>query len=73
MEGVLAWNDEKLMLRRIVKGEYCYDPITVGQEMEVFQNGNWHRVQIKSIDQGPFIENWNYGDGIGCEARFINN
>ena len=73
MEGILAWNDEKLMLRHIVRGEYCYEPIAVGQELEVFQNGNWRKVQIKAIDQEPFIENWNYGSGIGCEARFIDS
>ena len=72
MEGILAWNDEKLMLRHIVKGEYAFAPISVGQELEVFQNGSWYRVQVHSIQEEPFFENWNYGNGIGCEARTIS-
>ncbi len=72
MEGILAWNDEKLMLRHIVKGEYAYEPLSAGQELDVFQNGNWHRVCLQSIQEEPFLADWNYGDGIGCEARTVN-
>ncbi len=72
MEGTLAWNDDKLMLRHIVKGEYAFEPLADGQELEVFQNGNWHRVRIQSIREEPYLVDWNYGDGVGCEARTLN-
>ena len=71
MEGILAWNNDKLMLRHIVKGEYSFDPIAVGQFLDVFQNGYWRRTQVQSVQEEPFFENWNYGNGIGCEARTV--
>ena len=45
----------------------------VGQEIELFQNGYWHKVKIHSTTDAPYVENWNYGDCLGCEVRLNEN
>ena len=69
MEGILMWNEEQLMLKHFSKGEVVFEKLSIGQEIEVFQNGYWHRIKVLSVSEEPFFEDWNYGSGIGCEAR----
>ena len=71
MEGTLALDDGKLALRHFLRGEIVFESLEVGQVLEIFQNGDWHRAEILSIDDEPYFANWNYGNGVGCEARLV--
>ena len=40
--------------------------------IELFQNGYWHKVKIHSTTDEPYIEDWAYGDCLGCEVKLPN-
>ena len=69
-EGILVWHDDSIAVQYFSKGELIFDHLAVGQEIEIFQNGFWHKVKIHSTTEEPYIEDWNYGDCLGCDVRF---
>ena len=69
-EGVLVWHKNSIAVQYFSKGELIFAHLTVGQEVEIFQNGYWHKVKIRSNTEEPYIEDWNYGNCLGCDVRF---
>lgn len=68
-EGVLVWHDDSIAVKYFDRGELIFSHLEVGQEIEMFQNGFWHKVKIRSNVDEPYIEDWNYGNCLGCEVR----
>ncbi|MBR6012621.1 MAG: hypothetical protein IK062_02410 [Selenomonadaceae bacterium] len=68
-EGILVWHGDSIAAKYFSNGELIFEKITVGQEVELFQNGFWHKVKIHSTTDEPYIEDWNYGNCLGCEVR----
>ena len=69
-EGILVWHDDSIAAKYFSNGELIFTKLQVGQEVELFQNGYWHKVKIQSVTDSPYIEDWNYGDCLGCDVRF---
>lgn len=69
-EGTLVWHKNSIAARYFSKGELIFEHLEIGQEVEIFQNGFWHKVKIRSNTDEPYIENWNYGNCLGCDVRF---
>lgn len=68
-EGTLIWHEDSIAVQHFLHGELIFTKLQRGQEIELFQNGYWHTVKIHSVTDAPYIENWNYGDCLGCEVR----
>ncbi len=69
IEGILFLHEDQITIKHFSHGELVYEKLQPGQSLEIFQNGYWHNVTIKSVTDEPFISDWNYGDCIGCDAR----
>lgn len=69
-EGILIWHGDSIAVQHFSKGELLFEKLEVGQEIELFQNGYWHKVKIHSVTDEPYIEDWNYGNCLGCDIRF---
>lgn len=69
-EGTLVWKKNSVAVQYFSKGELVFANLKVGQEIELFQNGYWHKVKIRSTTDEPYIEDWNYGNCLGCDVRF---
>lgn len=68
-EGTLVWHDDAIAAQFFRKGELIFEPLEVGQVVEIFQNGYWHKFKIFSVTEEPYFENSNYGNCLGCEIR----
>lgn len=68
-EGILVWHEDSVAAKYFSNGELNFSKLQVGQEIEIFQNGFWHKVKIRSATDEPYIEDWNYGNCLGCEVR----
>lgn len=68
-EGVLIWHEDSIAAQYFSRGELIFAKLKVGQEVEIFQNGFWHKVKIHSTTDEPYIEDWNYGNCLGCDVR----
>lgn len=69
-EGILVWHGDSIAVQYFSRGELIFKKLEVGQELELFQNGYWHKVKIRSNVDEPYIEDWNYGNCLGCDVRF---
>ncbi len=69
-EGTLVWKKNSVAVQYFSNGELVFANLNVGQEIELFQNGYWHKVKIRSNTDEPYIEDWNYGNCLGCDVRF---
>ena len=69
-EGILVWHDDSVAIQYFSRGELIFEHLKIGQEVELFQNGFWHKVKIRSNTDEPYIEDWNYGNCLGCDVRF---
>ena len=72
-EGTLVWHEDSIAVQYFAHGELIFTKLKIGQEVELFQNGYWHKVKIYSTTDAPYIKNWNYGDCLGCEVRLNEN
>ena len=72
-EGILIWHENSIAVQYFSHGELIFKKLQVGQKIEIFQNGYWHKVKIHSTTEEPYIENWNYGDCLGCEVKLIED
>ena len=68
-EGILIFHEDSIAVRYFERGELIYKKLKVGQTIEIFQNGFWHKVKIRSTTDEPYLEDWTYGDCLGCEAK----
>ena len=68
-EGILVWNEDSIAAKYFNHGELIFAPLKVGQEVEIFQNGYWHKVKVASVTEEPYLENWNYGNCLGCDIK----
>ena len=68
-EGILVWNEDSIAAKYFSHGELIFAPLKVGQEVEIFQNGYWHKVKVASVTEEPYLENWNYGNCLGCDIK----
>ena len=68
-EGTLVWHEGSIAAQYFSKGELIFSPLKVGQEVEIFQNGYWHKFKIISVTDEPYFEDCNYGNCLGCEIR----
>ena len=71
-EGILVWNEDSIAIQYFKHGELDFIKLNAGQQIEIFQNGHWHKVKIRSTTDEPYIENWNYGNCLGCEVKIKN-
>ena len=69
-EGTLVWKKNSVAVQYFSNGELVFANLNVGQEIELFQNGYWHKVKSRSNTDEPYIEDWNYGNCLGCDVRF---
>ncbi len=68
-EGTLVWHEDSIAVQHFIKGEIIFTKLAVGQTIELYQNGYWHEVKIASTTDEPYIEDWEYGNCLGCEVR----
>ena len=68
-EGILVWHEDSIAVQHFHNGELVFTKLQINQGVEIFQNGFWHKVKIHSTTNEPYIENWNYGDCLGCEVK----
>ena len=68
-EGILVWHEDSVAVQHFLHGNLIFTKLKRGQEIEIFQNGYWHKVKIYSATDEPYIEDWNYGDCLGCEVK----
>ena len=68
-EGTLIWHEDSIAVQHFLHGELIFTKLKVGQEILLYQNGYWHKVKIHSTTEEPYIENWLYGDCLGCEVK----
>lgn len=72
-EGILIWHEDSIAVRHFYKGELVFTKLKAGQEIELYQNGYWHKVKVHSTTDEPYIEDWMYGDCLGCEVRLSDD
>ena len=68
-EGILVWYEDSIAVKYFDRGELIYKVPEVGQTVRMFQNGVWHEVKIRSTTEEPYIEDWYYGNCLGCDVR----
>ena len=68
-EGILVWNGDSIAAKYFSRGELIFTPLKAGQEVEIFQNGFWHKVKVASVTEEPYLEDWNYGNCLGCDIK----
>ena len=68
-EGTLVWHEDSIAVQHFLNGELIFTKLKVGQEILLYQNGYWHKVKVNSTKNEPYIENWMYGDCLGCEVK----
>ena len=68
-EGILVWHGDSIAVQYFSHGDLIFAPLKVGQQVELFQNGYWHKVKIASITEEPYLEDWNYGNCLGCDIK----
>lgn len=68
-EGTLVWHEDSIAVEHFKNKELIFTKLAAGQEIELYQNGYWHKVKIRSTTEEPYIEDFEYGDGLGCEVR----
>lgn len=70
-EGTLVWHEDSIAVQYFANGELIFTKLQAGQEIELFQNGYWHKVKVNSTTDEPYIENWDYGNCLGCEVKIV--
>ena len=68
-EGTLVWRENAIAVEHFANREVIFTRLKVGQEIQLYQNGYWHEVKVRSTTEAPYIADWEYGDGLGCEVR----
>ena len=68
-EGILVWHEDSIAAQYFSRGELFFTPLKVGQEVEIFQNGYWHKFKVCSVTEEPYFEDCNYGNCLGCDIK----
>ncbi len=68
-EGILILHENHITVRHFKDGEVVFSKLRAGQEIEIYQNGYWHKVKVHSPTDEPYIADWEYGDCIGCDVK----